>query len=61
MAKIIDHGLAGPDDPIYTEGISIFSIRKPTPPPTPKQTKGTPDEPNPHLNPNPRPSLTPEG
>ena len=20
MAKIIDHGLAGPDDPIYTEG-----------------------------------------
>jgi hypothetical protein len=42
MAKIIDHGLAGPDDPIYTEGIRIFSIRKPIPPPEPKQPEGTP-------------------
>ena len=29
MARIIDLGIAGPDDPIYTEGIRIISIRKP--------------------------------
>ena len=31
MARIIDLGIAGPDDPIYTEGIRIISIRKPDP------------------------------
>jgi hypothetical protein len=60
MAKIIDHGLAGPDDPIYTEGIRIFFIRKPTPPLEPKQPKGILHEPYP-LNPNPRSSLKPKG
>ena len=32
MAKIIDLGLKKPDDPIFTEGIRIISIRKPTSP-----------------------------
>ena len=29
MARIIDLGLKKPDDPIFTEGIRIISIRKP--------------------------------
>ena len=32
MAKIIDLGLKKADDPIFTEGIGIISIRKPTSP-----------------------------
>ena len=31
MARIIDLGLKKPDDPIFTEGIGIVSIRKPAP------------------------------
>lgn len=57
MAKIIDLGLKKPDDPIFTEGIRIISIRKPTSPPssaapsepatTPTPTnKETPHEPS---------------
>ena len=49
MARIIDHGLAGPDDPIYSEGIRIFSIRKPNPP----KPERNPHEPNPHPPPSP--------
>jgi len=30
MAKIIDLGLKKADDPIFTEGIRLISIRKPT-------------------------------
>ena len=54
MAKIIDLGLKKSDDPIFTEGIGIISIRKPTPQPgtvvandpvtTPTPTKETPHE-----------------
>ena len=33
MAKIIDLGLKKADDPIFTEGIGIISILKPTPQP----------------------------
>ena len=32
MARIIDLGLKKPDDPIFTEGIGIISIRKQNPP-----------------------------
>jgi len=57
MAKIIDLGLKKADDPIFTEGIGIISIRKPKPqlgavvanepvtPPTPTN-KETPHEPS---------------
>lgn len=31
MARIIDLGLKKPDDPIFTDGIRIISIRKPQP------------------------------
>ena len=55
MAKFIDLGLKKADDPIFTEGIGIISIRKPKPQPgtvvnndpttTPTPTnKETPDE-----------------
>jgi len=54
MAKIIDLGLKKADDPIFTEGIGIISIRKPTPQPgtvvandpvtTPTPTKETTHE-----------------
>jgi len=56
MAKIIDLGLKKADDPIFTEGIGIISIRKPTSQPetvinnapvtTPIPTKETPHEPS---------------
>jgi hypothetical protein len=56
MAKIIDLGLKKADDPIFTEGIGIISIRKPTSQPgtvinnasvtTPTPTKETPHEPS---------------
>ena len=56
MAKIIDLGLKKPDDPIFTEGIGIISIRKLTPQSgsvlpngpvtTPTPTKETPHEPS---------------
>ena len=29
MAHFIDKGLKGPDDPIFTEGIGVISVRKP--------------------------------
>ena len=54
MAKIIDLGLKKADDPIFTEGIGIISIRKPKiqprtvatndPVTTPTPTKETPHE-----------------
>ena len=57
MAKIIDLGLKKADDPIFTEGIRLISIRKPKPQPvtvvnndpvtTPTLTnKETPHEPS---------------
>jgi hypothetical protein len=33
MAKFIDRGVAKADDPIYTEGIGIISIRRQPKPP----------------------------
>ena len=56
MAKIIDLGQKKADDPIFSEGIGIISIHKPTPQPgtvvandpvtTPTPTKETPHEPS---------------
>jgi len=56
MAKIIDLGLKKADDPIFTEGIGIISVRKPTSQPgtvvindpvtTHTPTKETPHEPS---------------
>jgi len=56
MAKIIDLGLKKADDPIFTEGIGIISIRKPTSPvgavipnvPCPDPTTPTPTKETPH-------------
>jgi hypothetical protein len=39
MAKFIDRGVAKADDPIYTEGIGIISIRRQ---PKPKEETTTP-------------------
>lgn len=45
MAHIIDLGLKKPDDPIFTEGIRIISIRKSNPIPTPSPLTKPADQP----------------
>ena len=46
MARIIDLGLKKPDDPIFTEGIGIISIRKPKPPAETSQKTPPPSQPD---------------
>jgi hypothetical protein len=43
MAHFIDKGLKGPDDPIFTEGIGVISIRKPKPATTPAPSANSAD------------------
>lgn len=34
--KVFDHGSAGPDDPIYTSGVQVFTPYRPAPKPKPR-------------------------